>query len=110
LELADDERVQLLLQDYDFFVQDTAFFCERLQTLTEVRGGPMVRRWQELARAGRTAEVVRELLVQHYDPTYLASMQRNFTHYPQAQTVQARKHSHEAMGEVAAQILAAAPD
>jgi hypothetical protein len=37
-------------------------------------------------------------------------MQRNFTHYPQAQTVQARNHSHQAMDELAAHILAAAPE
>jgi tRNA 2-selenouridine synthase len=109
LELADEERVQLLLQDYDFFVRDTAFFCERLQTLSEVRGGPTVRHWQELARAGQTSEVVRELLLKHYDPTYLASMQRNFTLYPQSGSVQARNHSHQAMSELAAQILAQAP-
>jgi tRNA 2-selenouridine synthase len=109
LELADEERVQLLLQDYDFFVRDTEFFCERLQTLSEVRGGPTVRHWQELARAGQTSEVVRQLLLKHYDPTYLASMQRNFTLYPQAGSVQARNHSHKAMSELAAQILAQAP-
>ena len=73
------------------------------------RGGTTVRHWQELARAGQTSEVVRELLVKHYDPTYLASMQRNFALYPQARSVQARNHSHQAMSELAAQILAQAP-
>jgi tRNA 2-selenouridine synthase len=109
LELPDDQRVQLLMQDYDFFVRDTDFFCERLQALVEVRGGPLVRQWQDLARAGQTHEVVRDLLLRHYDPTYLASMQRNFARYPQAPSVQARDHSHEAMTELAARLLAAPP-
>jgi tRNA 2-selenouridine synthase len=105
LELPMDERVKLLLQDYDFFVKDTAFFCERLDTLVQVRGGDVVRQWKELAQAGRTAEVVEDLLVRHYDPTYLQSMQRNFAKYPKAPTVTARDHSHEAMREAARELL-----
>ena len=38
----------------------------------------MVNGWQAAARAGRTAEVVRDLLVNHYDPIYAQSMKRNF--------------------------------
>jgi tRNA 2-selenouridine synthase len=109
LELADPHRVRLLMQDYDFFVRDTDFFCERLDTLVQVRGGPTVRQWQALARAGQTTEVVRQLLEQHYDPTYLASMQRNFSRYAQAPTLAARDESPQAMQELAKQILDGQP-
>jgi tRNA 2-selenouridine synthase len=105
LDLADPHRVKLLLQDYDFFVRDTELFCERLDTLVQVRGGPTVRQWQALARAGDTTEVVRQLLQLHYDPTYLASMQRNFSRYAQAATLTARDESQQAMQELARQIL-----
>jgi len=37
-----------------------------------------VNAWQEAARGGRTAELVRALLVEHYDPGYAQSMLRNF--------------------------------
>lgn len=107
LELPMDERVQLLLQDYDFFVKDTDFFCQRMDTLVQVRGREVVGQWQALARAGRTAEVVQDLLTRHYDPTYLQSMQRNFVKYPEAPTLQARNHSHEAMAEAARELLSA---
>ena len=106
LDLPMDERVKLLMQDYDFFVRDTAFFCQRLDTLVQVRGGDVVRQWKELAQSGRTAEVVQDLLERHYDPTYLQSMQRNFSSYGQARQVSARDHSHEAMHETAREILA----
>jgi tRNA 2-selenouridine synthase len=76
--LPEDERVALLLEDYDFFREDTAFFCERLGALTEARGKAVVQDWQARARSGDVASVVRELLVKHYDPGYLQSMQRNF--------------------------------
>ena len=78
LDLALPARVALLIEDYDFFVADTEAFCERLGALHTLRGSEVVNGWQEAARAGRTAEVVRDLLVNHYDPIYAQSMQRNF--------------------------------
>ena len=78
LELALADRVALLLREYDFFVADTAAFCNCLDALRTLRGSAVVDGWQEKARAGATAEVVRDLLEMHYDPIYLASMRRNF--------------------------------
>src|SRR6185437_14238471 len=78
LELPLAARVALLTRDYDFFVEDTAAFCERLDALRTLRGAALVESWQEAARAGRTAEVVQALLESHYDPIYRHSMQKNF--------------------------------
>ncbi len=79
LDLTLDARVALLLEDYGHFVTDTAAFCERLDALRATRGNEVVNAWQAGAHAGRTPEVVRELLVQHYDPIYAQSMKRNFS-------------------------------
>ena len=38
LELSDDERVRLLLEDYAFFVSDPGLFCERLEALVSRQG------------------------------------------------------------------------
>ena len=78
LELPLDARVRLLIEDYAFFVADASAFCGRLDGLRVLRGHETVNGWQEAARAGRTAEVVRDLLIAHYDPIYLQSMRRNF--------------------------------
>ncbi len=78
LELPLPERVALLMQDYRFFVDDTEAFCQRLDALRVQRGNAVIDGWQEAARAGRTAEVVQDLLVRHYDPVYLQSIERNF--------------------------------
>jgi len=78
LDLPTEARVALLLQDYAWFVSDTAAFCDRLDALRATRGNEVVKGWQAAARAGRTPEVVRELLLQHYDPIYTQSMKRNF--------------------------------
>ena len=78
LELPLDARVRLLIDEYDFFVKDTPAFCARLDALRASRGNEVINGWQEAARAGRTEEVVQDLLVTHYDPNYNHSMQRNF--------------------------------
>ena len=106
LELPEDERVALLLEDYDFFVKDIAFFCDRLAALTEARGKETVQDWQARARNGDVASVVRELLVKHYDPVYLQSMRRNFTHYATARVLQPQDHSVAAMTALAQAMLA----
>jgi tRNA 2-selenouridine synthase len=78
LELALERRVALLLDEYDFFVADSEAFCARLDALRVLRGKAVVERWQEQARAGDHATVVRDLLEAHYDPIYRESLRRNF--------------------------------
>jgi tRNA 2-selenouridine synthase len=39
----------------------------------------VVEAWKEQIQSGHIDQVVRDLLVLHYDPTYAASMVRNFT-------------------------------
>ena len=106
LDLPEDERVALLLEDYAFFVKDIEFFCERLSALTEARGKETVQDWQARARSGDVASVVRELLVKHYDPVYLQSMRRNFLQYETARVFTPRDHSVAAMTELAQTLLA----
>ncbi len=101
LHLPEDERVALLLEDYDFFVKDIDFFCERLGALTEARGKITVQDWQARARGGDIASVVRELLVKHYDPGYLQSMQRNFSGHASARVLSPQDRSAAAMSALA---------
>lgn len=107
LQLSDDERVALLMEDYDWFVKDPQHFCDRLAALTELRGREVVGAWQASVREGRVAEVVRDLLVRHYDPMYAASIKRNFSHWSEARTLLARDRSGEAMGELARELIEA---
>jgi len=81
IEMPTAARVELLLQDYTYLVDDVEILCARLQALREARGEQVVQRWQAAARAGRIVEVVNDLLVDHYDPVYLRSMARNFEHF-----------------------------
>ncbi len=105
LQLSDAERVALLLEDYDFFVQDPEHFCQRLLALTELRGREVVNGWIERVRAGHTPEVVLELLLQHYDPMYAASIRRNFVQYGQARVQSLDDRSGASMQTAARQLL-----
>jgi tRNA 2-selenouridine synthase len=105
LELPDDERVALLLEDYDFFVKDQALFCDRLTALTELRGKAVVQEWQAQVAAGEIENVVRELLLKHYDPGYASSIARNFAGYADAKTIAPPNRSPAAMAELAKAIL-----
>lgn len=109
LELADAERVALLLEDYAHFVHDPAFFCHRLDALTMLRGREQIQAWQALVHRGQTATVVRELLQGHYDPGYEQSTARNFAGFTGAPVWVAADRSPLAMARLARQILDTEP-
>jgi tRNA 2-selenouridine synthase len=81
VELPIEERVALLLEDYDFFVKDPDFFCKRLDVLRDLRGHEQINTWQQMIRSGDVPQVVAELLEKHYDPGYLSSTRRNFKQF-----------------------------
>jgi tRNA 2-selenouridine synthase len=110
LELSDEERVQLLLEDYAFFVTDPQLFCERLDALVTLRGRGVVEAWQAQVRSGHLEPVVRELLLLHYDPGYAASIERNFKQYPSARFIAPTDRSAAAMDAIAKDILAESRD
>lgn len=85
-----EQRVSLLIRDYDHFVQDTEHFSERLKTLVALLGHATIDRWQSMIDANQVAGVVQELLSLHYDPKYFESMGRNFQHYATAPQVEIR--------------------
>jgi tRNA 2-selenouridine synthase len=106
LQLADSERVALLLEDYDFFVTDPAFFSERLQALVELRGKAVVQDWTDRIAQGQTPAVVLDLLQQHYDPMYAQSIARNFKQFAQALPCELRDRSPQSLSDAARQLLA----
>jgi len=106
LQLPTGERVALLLEDYDFFVHDPDHFCRRLDALTELRGRAVVQQWVELVRNGQTPAVVLDLLLQHYDPSYTRSIERNFTQFGSALPCTLLERGPQAMAAAAAELIA----
>lgn len=101
LQMPDDERVHLLLEDYAFFAQDIEFFCHRLDALTMLRSKAVVEGWKAQARAGRVEAVVRDLLRMHYDPGYAESTRRHFSRFAEAQVLDASDRSMQTMRTLA---------
>lgn len=87
VDMADDARVQLLLEDYGFFAADPEHFCSLLDGLVVLRGKDTVAGWQALAKSGAWAEVFGQLMQQHYDPLYNRSIDRHYAGYATAPVV-----------------------
>jgi tRNA 2-selenouridine synthase len=107
LQLSDAQRVALLIEDYDYLVRDIEYFCNRLAVLTALKGRAVVSAWQDQARAGDLAPVVRDLLTNHYDPAYSQSMERNFVLFKDAKIIAPIDRSMGAMADLALQIIQA---
>lgn len=88
LTLSRPNRVRLLTQDYGHFVADPSALNAQLEHLVLLHGRAKIAGWQALANAGEMAQVVDELLVEHYDPAYLKSIDRNFAQFHNARVVE----------------------
>lgn len=92
VEMPIEARVQLLLEDYDFFVKDLDFFCQRLDVLKDLRGKAVIDDWKARARSGQLDAVVRELLEIHYDPGYASSTRRNYALFDASEIIAIHDH------------------
>jgi tRNA 2-selenouridine synthase len=99
-----EERVALLLEEYDFFVKDADAFCGRLDALVQLRGKAVVQGWKDHVRAGRFDAVVRDLLAVHYDPGYARSMRSNFARYDETKVLAAASRSTETFDRLAREL------
>jgi tRNA 2-selenouridine synthase len=105
VEMPDDARVQLLLEEYGFYERQRERFCGHLDTLVELRGKERVAQWKALAHAGRWAEVFAALMREHYDPLYLRSMQRNFAGAARARPLAIADGSERSMRAAARELV-----
>jgi len=105
VEMPEEARVALLLEDYSFFVEDPEFFCRRLDALTMQRGKATIEEWKALVRAGELQPVVRELLRLHYDPGYADSTRRHFTRFDEACPVRIEDGRSQTLALKCAEIL-----
>lgn len=108
LHLSQPDRVALLMQDYHHFVDDAAILNKQLDCLISVHGREKIQRWHDMANAAQMPELVDELLVAHYDPAYLRSIERNFLQYAQAEALELAGISEQAFAEAAQSLRAGA--
>lgn len=88
LTLSRPNRVRLLMEDYRHFAVDPRALNGQLDHLVQLHGRAKIDAWHALANSGAMPELVDQLLVEHYDPAYLRSIDRNFVQYGQAQVLE----------------------
>ncbi|HEY4801822.1 MAG TPA: tRNA 2-selenouridine(34) synthase MnmH [Paraburkholderia sp.] len=78
LDVARDERIALLLEEYGHLFSEPAYFREQLHKLTPLHGRERIESWCKLLDEDRRAALYETLIAEHYDPAYTRSTRRNF--------------------------------
>ena len=73
-----ESRVSLLMDEYRHFLQHREALETQLDCLADLHGRERIAEWKALAARGAWREFVARLLIEHYDPAYRRSSQRNF--------------------------------
>ena len=101
-------RVSWLIREYHHFLTDTDNFKAKLALLTTHYGKVQIAKWNDAIDAGNFPELVEELLVKHYDPSYQSSIVRNFPQYKIDNFVQLESDSDAAFSSAAQALIAKA--
>ena len=88
LTLSRPNRVRLLMEDYHHFAESPATLNAQLDCLVKLHGRDKIESWHALANGGQMPVLVDQLLVEHYDPAYTRSIDRNFTQFSQAEVLE----------------------
>jgi len=88
LSLSRPNRVRLLMEDYHHFTDSPQMLNAQLDCLVKLHGREKIDSWHAMANSGEMPSLVDQLLVEHYDPAYLRSIDRNFLQFGQAQIVE----------------------
>jgi tRNA 2-selenouridine synthase len=108
LEVPPDERVRFLIEEYRHFLDQPAALKDRLACLTSRHGRAVVGRWLAQAESGAWKELVADLLLNHYDPSYLRATTQNYLHYDGARRLALQRLDEAAIGSAASELAKAA--
>ncbi len=78
LEASLNDRVELILQEYSHFLRDDALFDVTTKKLTPFLGRVAVDGLRELYQKKQWAQIVKILLVEHYDKRYERALQQHY--------------------------------
>lgn len=98
-------RVEFLQRDYVYFLEDPAELKKTIDFLKELHGKETLQHWKELIDQQNWANLVEELLEQHYDALYRRSQHSNYINYKDAICYQTADLSDQGIQLLAAQIL-----
>ena len=105
LEVPMPERVRFLIAEYRHFLKEPAALKERLQCLTSRYGHSVIGRWLAQTDSGAWDELVADLLVTHYDPSYQRATTQNYLHYDKAQPLRLERLDAAGFERAAAEVM-----
>ena len=108
LEVPAAERVRFLIEEYRHFLEEPAALKEKLQCLTSRHGHAVIDRWLAQTDSRAWGELVSDLLVTHYDPSYLRAATQNYLHYDEAQALSLERLDEAGMAHAAAELIESA--
>ncbi len=106
LDTSVEVRVDLLLDEYRHFLSDRDALNKQLDCLVALHGRERIAGWKSITD---WRELVRRLLVEHYDPAYRRSSARNFSQLPQAGVVRIARADDAAFAAAARSLLDLTP-
>jgi len=80
-------RITLLLDEYRHFLADPAALGAQLDCLAGLYGREKIAAWKALVARGAWRDFVAAMLLEHYDPAYRRSSQRNFAQLADAEAL-----------------------
>src|SRR5712691_1677509 len=109
LEVPLPERVRFLVEEYRHFLEDPAALKEKLKCLTSRYGHAVIDRWIAQTDSGAWRELVADLLVTHYDPSYLRAAAQNYLHYDEARCLPLERLDQAEVARAATELLKTEP-
>ena len=102
LETPVDVRIAGLLEDYQHYLKEPEKLVEQLQRLNQYHGAKILKHWTDLIEHGDYASLVGELLIVHYDSSYLRATTKHFSRLEQAFRIPLMDLSNNALIKIAA--------
>jgi tRNA 2-selenouridine synthase len=97
-------RITLLLDEYRHFLADPAALGAQLDCLAGLYGREKIAAWKALVARGAWRDFVAAMLLEHYDPAYRRSSQRNFAQLADAEALALAAADDDAFDALADQL------
>ena len=99
-----EARLDFLLDDYAYLLDNPAELIKRLETLRHMLGAETLKRWKTYVEEQAWRTLVSELLSQHYDPLYKRSQKQNYESFNTNNVFETDNLSANKMGHLIVQI------
>lgn len=75
-----DERIRFLCEDYRCYIDSPDLLLEKMKRLAPYHAKTLITHWNTLMEEGHYEELVKGLLLEHYDPLYWRSTHEHHAH------------------------------